>query len=112
MPLDAIFGHFQLVDQGGFISHASDSQEITVFLFVHDLVFPYPFGRFLLSMKHSYCGEAAQAALLSAGCVLEATKMVCKGDLQSACCVVRPPGAEARNFLDDVFFASENQIDF
>ena len=47
MPLDAILGHFQLMDQGGFISHTSDSQEITVFLFVHDLVFPYPFGFFI-----------------------------------------------------------------
>ena len=92
-------------------------KRFTVFLFVHDLVFPYPFWLFhSFQFQHSYCGEAAQAALLSAGCVLEATKMVCQGDLQSACCVVRPPGVPHRKatatFGNDVFFfASEIDTD-
>ncbi|CAK8998423.1 unnamed protein product [Durusdinium trenchii] len=41
------------------------------------------------------CPETTEAALLSAGCVLEATARVCSGEVQSACCVVRPPGHHA-----------------
>lgn len=41
------------------------------------------------------CPDSTQAALLSAGSVLEATKQVCKGKVRSAVCVVRPPGHHA-----------------
>eukprot|EP00931_Biecheleriopsis_adriatica_P080322 TRINITY_DN53681_c0_g1_i1.p1 TRINITY_DN53681_c0_g1~~TRINITY_DN53681_c0_g1_i1.p1 ORF type:complete len:367 (+),score=85.90 TRINITY_DN53681_c0_g1_i1:332-1432(+) len=42
-----------------------------------------------------FCPESTEAGLLSAGCVLEATEQVCKGEAQSAVCVVRPPGHHA-----------------
>eukprot|EP00930_Biecheleria_cincta_P006307 TRINITY_DN10729_c0_g3_i1.p1 TRINITY_DN10729_c0_g3~~TRINITY_DN10729_c0_g3_i1.p1 ORF type:complete len:804 (-),score=126.43 TRINITY_DN10729_c0_g3_i1:433-2844(-) len=39
--------------------------------------------------------DSCQAALLSAGSVLEATSRVCRGEVASAVCVVRPPGHHA-----------------
>lgn len=39
--------------------------------------------------------DSGQAALLSAGSVLEATSRVCRGEVASAVCVVRPPGHHA-----------------
>lgn len=45
------------------------------------------------------CPESTEAALLSAGCVLEATERVCSGEVQSACCVVRPPGHHAEESI-------------
>ena len=39
-----------------------------------------------------------QAALLSAGSVLSATERVCAGEVQSAFCVVRPPGRPKHSF--------------
>ncbi|CAJ1329166.1 unnamed protein product [Effrenium voratum] len=41
------------------------------------------------------CPESTEAGLLAAGSVLEATARVCAGELQSAVCVVRPPGHHA-----------------
>lgn len=41
------------------------------------------------------CPESAQAGLLSAGSVIEAAEWVCRGDVPSALCVVRPPGHHA-----------------
>mmetsp|Transcript_77967 Transcript_77967/g.215571 ORF Transcript_77967/g.215571 Transcript_77967/m.215571 type:complete len:505 (-) Transcript_77967:254-1768(-) len=43
------------------------------------------------------CPESVEAALLSAGSVLEATARVCRGEVQSAVCVVRPPGHHAES---------------
>lgn len=42
-----------------------------------------------------FSAASAQAALLSAGCVIEATRRVCSGELGRAACVVRPPGHHA-----------------
>lgn len=41
------------------------------------------------------CPESTHAGLLSAGSVLEAVSHVCAGEIQSAVCVVRPPGHHA-----------------
>lgn len=43
------------------------------------------------------CPQTTQAALLSAGSVLEGVAHVCAGDVASAVCVVRPPGHHAEN---------------
>jgi len=41
------------------------------------------------------CPGSTEAALLAAGSVVEATSRVCAGEVQSAICVVRPPGHHA-----------------
>ena len=41
------------------------------------------------------CPASSEAALLASGSVVEATRLVATGKLQSACCVVRPPGHHA-----------------
>ena len=40
------------------------------------------------------CPKSTSAALLAAGSVIEATRMVCQGKIANACCVVRPPGPQ------------------
>lgn len=122
MPLDAIFGHFQLMDQGGFISHASDSQEITVFLFVHDLVFLTHLAFSFLSMKHSYWFPnqfMPRFFTESTGC--SAVSWLCAGSDEDGM-QGRPPKRllrgeatrclQPQQLLGWRFFASENQIDF
>ncbi|CAE7026317.1 Hdac6 [Symbiodinium natans] len=43
------------------------------------------------------CPDSLEAALLAAGSVLTATERVCAGEVQSAVCVVRPPGHHAES---------------
>ncbi|CAE7214613.1 Hdac6 [Symbiodinium sp. CCMP2592] len=53
-----------------------------------------------LSQKYDsifLCPDSLEAAMLAAGSVLSATEEVCAGKVQSAVCVVRPPGHHAES---------------